>query len=190
VTDVSRAGRRPGRREICRLRTRSIPLGGVPRYGQRVRHHAVPSSPTCGNHCAPKESRPRSWSTATAGTTCRPTWCSRRTGQPLHDLVPGAPGLGPGAACVASASQDMHTRELEVSLLLHADAGLVRPACQDRDHLASPGRSSWSPGWPGTPRQASSGSPPTAPQPKAKPFSAASANPSPPTLELLDVPPQ
>ena len=32
----------------------------------------------------------------------------------------------------------MHAGELEVSLLLHADPGLVGDGYQDRDHLASP----------------------------------------------------
>ena len=40
------------------------------------------------------------------------------------------------AACTASTSQDMHAGELEVSLLMHADLGLVRDGYQDSDHLA------------------------------------------------------
>ncbi len=42
------------------------------------------------------------------------------------------------AACTATTSQDMRAGELEVSLLLHADPGLVRDGYQDSDHLAGP----------------------------------------------------
>jgi creatinine amidohydrolase len=42
------------------------------------------------------------------------------------------------AGCDGTTSQDMHAGELEVSLLLHADPGLVGEARADRDHLAYP----------------------------------------------------
>ena len=42
------------------------------------------------------------------------------------------------AECTASTSQDMHAGELEVSLLLHADHGLVRDGYQASDHLVGP----------------------------------------------------
>ena len=42
------------------------------------------------------------------------------------------------AACTATTSQDMHAGELEVSLLMHADRGLVRDGYQDSDHLVGP----------------------------------------------------
>jgi len=40
--------------------------------------------------------------------------------------------------CSSNHSQDMHAGELEVSLLLHADAALVRDGYQKSDHLAWP----------------------------------------------------
>ena len=42
------------------------------------------------------------------------------------------------AGCVSSAGQDMHAGELEVSLLLQFDPGLVSEARTERDHLAHP----------------------------------------------------
>jgi creatinine amidohydrolase len=42
------------------------------------------------------------------------------------------------AGCDTTTSQDMHAGELEVSLLLHADASLVGDTRTSRDHLAYP----------------------------------------------------
>lgn len=42
------------------------------------------------------------------------------------------------AGCATTTSEDMHAGELEVSLLLHADAGLVADSYRDGDHLARP----------------------------------------------------
>jgi creatinine amidohydrolase len=42
------------------------------------------------------------------------------------------------SGCISSHSEDMHAGELEVSLLLHADPGLVREGYKQSDHLAGP----------------------------------------------------
>jgi creatinine amidohydrolase len=42
------------------------------------------------------------------------------------------------AGCTGTTSQDMHAGELEVSLLLHADPGLVGQTRHERDHMAAP----------------------------------------------------
>ncbi len=42
------------------------------------------------------------------------------------------------AGCTSDHSEDMHAGELEVSLLLHADAEIVRDGYQKTDHLIYP----------------------------------------------------
>ena len=42
------------------------------------------------------------------------------------------------SGCVSNHSEDMHAGELEVSLLLHADPGLVRAGYQETDHIPGP----------------------------------------------------